>query len=83
MSSLFSPSGYCLAPLKVGPCRASFPRWQYNATLGVCTEFHFGGCNANDNNYLSNDDCMSACQGVPGKPLKIKYKKAKETDISN
>ncbi|XP_024146290.1 kunitz-type protease inhibitor 1 [Oryzias melastigma] len=56
---------YCLAPLKVGPCRASFPRWQYNATLGVCTEFHFGGCNANDNNYLSNDDCMSACQGVP------------------
>ncbi|RVE55911.1 hypothetical protein OJAV_G00231090 [Oryzias javanicus] len=55
---------YCLAPLKVGPCRAAFPRWQYNASLGVCTEFHFGGCNANDNNYLSNDDCMSACQGV-------------------
>uniref|UniRef100_A0A3P9LW93 Kunitz-type protease inhibitor 1 n=1 Tax=Oryzias latipes TaxID=8090 RepID=A0A3P9LW93_ORYLA len=55
---------YCMAPLKVGPCRAAFPRWQYDATQGLCTEFHFGGCNANENNYLSENDCMSACQGV-------------------
>uniref|UniRef100_A0A3P9IRG6 Kunitz-type protease inhibitor 1 n=1 Tax=Oryzias latipes TaxID=8090 RepID=A0A3P9IRG6_ORYLA len=72
--------GYCMAPLKVGPCRAAFPRWQYNATQGLCTEFHFGGCNANENNYLSENDCMSACQGVKGKPLKISPKKTSVTN---
>uniref|UniRef100_A0A3P9KBB4 Kunitz-type protease inhibitor 1 n=1 Tax=Oryzias latipes TaxID=8090 RepID=A0A3P9KBB4_ORYLA len=71
---------YCMAPLKVGPCRAAFPRWQYDATQGLCTEFHFGGCNANENNYLSENDCMSACQGVKGKPLKISPKKTSVTN---
>lgn len=80
MSSFYFLSGYCMAPLKVGPCRAAFPRWQYDATQGLCTEFHFGGCNANENNYLSENDCMSACQGVKGKPLKISPKKTSVTN---
>uniref|UniRef100_A0A8C7YWL1 BPTI/Kunitz inhibitor domain-containing protein n=1 Tax=Oryzias sinensis TaxID=183150 RepID=A0A8C7YWL1_9TELE len=69
-----------LKTLCVGPCRAAFPRWQYNATQGLCTEFHFGGCNANENNYLSENDCMSACEGVKGKPLKISHKKTSVTN---
>lgn len=55
---------YCLAPAKVGPCRASFPRWHYDATTGECQVFVFGGCKPNDNNFLSKNECMLACSGV-------------------
>ncbi|XP_044232334.1 kunitz-type protease inhibitor 1-like [Thunnus albacares] len=57
-------SKYCLAPEKVGPCRASFPRWRYDAETGDCVQFVFGGCKSNDNNFLSKDECISACRGV-------------------
>uniref|UniRef100_A0A673CC14 Serine peptidase inhibitor, Kunitz type 1 b n=1 Tax=Sphaeramia orbicularis TaxID=375764 RepID=A0A673CC14_9TELE len=57
---------YCLAPAKVGPCRASFPRWRYDATTGECQEFVFGGCKPNNNNYLSKNECTLACSGVTG-----------------
>ncbi|KAG7233565.1 hypothetical protein INR49_006840 [Caranx melampygus] len=55
---------YCLAPVKVGPCRAAFPRWRYEATTGDCEQFVFGGCKQNHNNYLSHKECVSACRGV-------------------
>uniref|UniRef100_A0A3B4XGD4 Serine peptidase inhibitor, Kunitz type 1 b n=1 Tax=Seriola lalandi dorsalis TaxID=1841481 RepID=A0A3B4XGD4_SERLL len=61
MSSL-----YCLAPEKVGPCRAMFPRWRYDAAAGVCEQFVFGGCKPNHNNYLSEHECLTACGGVTG-----------------
>uniref|UniRef100_A0A673CDX6 Serine peptidase inhibitor, Kunitz type 1 b n=1 Tax=Sphaeramia orbicularis TaxID=375764 RepID=A0A673CDX6_9TELE len=59
---------YCLAPAKVGPCRASFPRWRYDATTGECQEFVFGGCKPNNNNYLSKNECTLACSGVTDLP---------------
>lgn len=52
--------------MKVGPCRAAFPRWWYNAAAAGCQHFTFGGCKGNRNNFLSEDDCLSACRGVPG-----------------
>ncbi|XP_041815235.1 kunitz-type protease inhibitor 1-like [Chelmon rostratus] len=55
---------YCRAPLKVGPCRASFPRWRYDAATGGCEQFVYGGCKANNNNFLSEKECLSACSGV-------------------
>lgn len=55
---------YCRAPLKVGPCRAAFPRWRYDAEAGKCQKFVFGGCKGNKNNFLSEDECVSACRGV-------------------
>nr|XP_020480304.1 kunitz-type protease inhibitor 1-like isoform X2 [Monopterus albus] len=55
---------YCLAPVKVGPCRAAFPRWRYNAATGSCESFIFGGCKPNYNNYLSQEECELACRGV-------------------
>ncbi|XP_044024129.1 kunitz-type protease inhibitor 1-like isoform X1 [Siniperca chuatsi] len=55
---------YCLAPMKVGPCRAAFPRWHYDAATGSCQQFVFGGCKQNNNNFLSEEECLSACRGV-------------------
>ncbi|MGH0160744.1 UNVERIFIED_CONTAM: hypothetical protein FKN15_049398 [Acipenser sinensis] len=55
---------YCLVPHKIGPCRGSFPRWYYNSELGKCEKFLFGGCKPNLNNYLTEEDCTGACQGL-------------------
>ncbi|CAL1585757.1 unnamed protein product [Knipowitschia caucasica] len=55
---------FCLAPPKVGPCRASFTRWRYDAVSGVCRNFTFGGCKGNYNNFLSAAACETACRGV-------------------
>ncbi|XP_034017948.1 kunitz-type protease inhibitor 1-like [Thalassophryne amazonica] len=55
---------FCLAPVKVGPCRAAFTRWWFNAATGSCEHFVFGGCKQNHNNFLSDEDCLSACSGV-------------------
>ncbi|XP_036406294.1 kunitz-type protease inhibitor 1-like [Megalops cyprinoides] len=55
---------HCLVPKKVGPCRGAFPRWHYNAVTEKCEEFLFGGCRANRNNYLTEQECSSACDGM-------------------
>ncbi|XP_038132490.1 kunitz-type protease inhibitor 1-like [Cyprinodon tularosa] len=57
-------SSYCLAPVKVGPCRAAFPRWRYKVETGSCEKFTFGGCKPNNNNFLSEWECLLACRGV-------------------
>ncbi|XP_062267319.1 kunitz-type protease inhibitor 1-like [Platichthys flesus] len=58
---------YCLAPVKVGMCRGAFPRWYYDAVQEVCEQFVFGGCKPNHNNYITKDECVSACKGVTAK----------------
>ncbi|XP_072545852.1 kunitz-type protease inhibitor 1a isoform X1 [Salminus brasiliensis] len=55
---------HCLVPKKAGPCRGSFPRWHYNAASEKCEEFTFGGCKENRNNYLSREECLTACDKV-------------------
>uniref|UniRef100_UPI0037E7066D kunitz-type protease inhibitor 1-like isoform X2 n=1 Tax=Semicossyphus pulcher TaxID=241346 RepID=UPI0037E7066D len=55
---------YCRAPVKVGPCRAAFPRWRYDIASTECEPFVFGGCKQNNNNFLSKEECVSACSGV-------------------
>ncbi|XP_074440664.1 kunitz-type protease inhibitor 1 isoform X2 [Larus michahellis] len=57
---------HCLTPKKVGWCRGSFPRWFYNPSLQQCEEFIFGGCKANKNNYLREEECQLACKNVRG-----------------
>ncbi|XP_040414082.1 kunitz-type protease inhibitor 1 isoform X3 [Cygnus olor] len=57
---------HCLTPKKVGWCRGSFPRWFYNPALQQCEEFIFGGCKANKNNYLQEEECELACKNVKG-----------------
>ncbi|XP_049613719.1 kunitz-type protease inhibitor 1 [Syngnathus scovelli] len=57
-------TSYCLAKAKVGPCRAAFPRWRYNAAERQCQQFIFGGCKGNLNNFLTQDECVMACDGV-------------------
>ncbi|XP_074853104.1 kunitz-type protease inhibitor 1 isoform X2 [Carettochelys insculpta] len=57
---------FCLAPKKVGRCRGSFPRWFYNPASQQCEQFTFGGCKANKNNYVREEECKLACKNVHG-----------------
>ncbi|XP_038188031.1 WAP four-disulfide core domain protein 6A-like [Arvicola amphibius] len=49
----------CSLPQDPGPCLAYFPRWWYNKETGVCTEFIYGGCHGNLNNFGSESVCTS------------------------
>ncbi|XP_023505402.1 kunitz-type protease inhibitor 2 isoform X3 [Equus przewalskii] len=52
---------YCTAKAVTGPCRASFPRWYFNAEKNACDSFVYGGCRGNKNSYLSKEECMNRC----------------------
>ncbi|XP_043923258.1 kunitz-type protease inhibitor 2-like isoform X2 [Protopterus annectens] len=51
----------CAAAKVVGPCRASMPRWYFNAETHDCEPFIYGGCQGNKNNYMSKELCMEKC----------------------
>ncbi|XP_036392486.1 kunitz-type protease inhibitor 2 [Megalops cyprinoides] len=54
----------CRAPMLVGPCRAAFPRFYYDATNQTCNPFIFGGCGSNGNIFTTEEECKSTCDGV-------------------
>lgn len=59
-----SPAERCLLPIRKGVCRALIPRWSYDPKTKKCTEFKFGGCDGNGNNFGTEKQCMDACEGV-------------------
>jgi len=46
-----------------GPCEALMPSWFFNSTAGVCAVFMYGGCDGNNNRFISYDDCQASCHG--------------------
>uniref|UniRef100_A0A3Q2YDP0 BPTI/Kunitz inhibitor domain-containing protein n=1 Tax=Hippocampus comes TaxID=109280 RepID=A0A3Q2YDP0_HIPCM len=54
----------CLQPMKVGSCRAAFPKFYYDVVNQTCRSFTYGGCDANGNNFESREDCEATCNGV-------------------
>ncbi|VUZ46682.1 unnamed protein product [Hymenolepis diminuta] len=51
----------CTLPAAPGPCRARIERYFYDATMGTCTKFIYGGCSGNGNNFETLNDCMMTC----------------------
>ncbi|CAN7939881.1 unnamed protein product, partial [Ixodes hexagonus] len=52
----------CSLPKKVGPCRASVPRYYFDATTGKCEPFTYGGCEGNANNFHTLKQCQRTCK---------------------
>lgn len=52
--------------MKVGSCRAAFPRFYYDVTNQSCRDFTYGGCEANGNNFETRVECEATCSGVTG-----------------
>ncbi|XP_052766205.1 uncharacterized protein LOC128207366 isoform X2 [Mya arenaria] len=55
------PLPVCQQEKKVGPCRAALPRYFYNSATGYCENFKYGGCQGNDNNFATEDECVRTC----------------------
>lgn len=53
---------HCFLSPDTGPCHKDVPRWHYNAHDGTCSQFTFGGCGGNQNNFDSSEACASACE---------------------
>ncbi|KAG8194021.1 hypothetical protein JTE90_003621 [Oedothorax gibbosus] len=53
----------CQQPPQSGLCLAYFPRFYFNATTGKCQNFVYGGCQGNQNNFFTEEECMKACGG--------------------
>lgn len=55
------PISVCSLPKDKGPCSDPQTRWYYNPGTGVCQIFEWGGCQGNNNNFLSHAKCEARC----------------------
>ena len=44
-----------------GNCFASMPRWYFDNESKTCKQFQYSGCNGNENNFHTEDSCLSTC----------------------
>ncbi|XP_042331691.1 actinia tenebrosa protease inhibitors-like [Sceloporus undulatus] len=62
----------CELPIDVGPCSANFLRFYYDAKTKTCKPFSFGGCNGNNNNFVTLQDCIRECRRPGAEEEEIK-----------
>lgn len=48
--------------------------WFYDTTEGRCSQFWFGGCGGNENNFASKEQCEQICVEPPDLGKKYLYK---------
>ncbi|XP_060068958.1 papilin-like isoform X3 [Ylistrum balloti] len=51
----------CQQPMEIGPCRGNYPRFYYNSRTRECTQFNYGGCDGNENNFATREKCVQRC----------------------
>ncbi|KAL7643489.1 UNVERIFIED_CONTAM: hypothetical protein RMT77_005471 [Armadillidium vulgare] len=59
------PEDKCSQPIVKGPCFSYIPRNGFFSEKGRCERFIYGGCNGNENNFESIEECFSQCGGKP------------------
>ena len=60
---------WCFLPDDHGPCSDSVAKWFYDSRDGVCKQFLFGGCQGNQNQFSTRDECELRCGNVQGKEV--------------
>nr|XP_058955453.1 carboxypeptidase inhibitor SmCI-like [Pocillopora verrucosa] len=51
----------CHLPPENGPCKAYIPRYYFDPAVGECKEFIYGGCQGNENNFMTKEACEAMC----------------------
>ncbi|XP_078130624.1 papilin b, proteoglycan-like sulfated glycoprotein [Sander vitreus] len=59
-----STGNMCSMPRDEGPCDTWMVRFYYHSGTGKCTEFWYGSCQGNANNFVSLEACQRECGGV-------------------
>ncbi|ODN06591.1 Kunitz-type protease inhibitor 2 [Orchesella cincta] len=54
-------SNPCLLPKDSGPCKSDNLRYFFDSAAGKCRPFIFGGCHGNNNNFITEQDCLQSC----------------------
>ncbi|CAB4058868.1 unnamed protein product [Lepeophtheirus salmonis] len=54
----------CGLSKEVGPCRGYFPRWYFDSKAQTCTQFVYGGCRGNSNNFNRFEECDRICKSL-------------------
>ncbi|XP_017097909.2 male accessory gland serine protease inhibitor [Drosophila bipectinata] len=49
-------------PQDSAACMAFMPTWTYDASKNSCSEFIYGGCGGNSNQFSSKNECEKACK---------------------
>jgi len=55
--------GICELPLETGPCNALFYNYGFDASVGHCVRFVYGGCSGNENRFETLGECEAGCGG--------------------
>ncbi|XP_004547981.2 tissue factor pathway inhibitor 2 [Maylandia zebra] len=69
------PKGVCLLQVDEGPCRGNIQRYYYNTITQRCEDFEYGGCQGNDNNFKSFQECHKTCYKIPKVPPICRFPK--------
>lgn len=56
----------CVLETDPGQCSGNFTRWSFNAESRSCQPFTWGGCQGNENRFISESACILQCD-TPGK----------------
>ncbi|GAV03191.1 hypothetical protein RvY_13653 [Ramazzottius varieornatus] len=67
------PKDYCRLTPERGPCRESQRRWYYDVKVDNCTQFVFGGCSGNQNNFDTFERCDLTCRRTRNSASTIGY----------
>ncbi|EPB79135.1 Kunitz/Bovine pancreatic trypsin inhibitor domain protein [Ancylostoma ceylanicum] len=65
------PQSVCMQPIESGRCLAYIPRYAFDANLGKCVKFIYGGCGGNGNNFETKNECRSACFAYIPMPIRL------------
>lgn len=58
----------CELPPDSGSCfHATLPRYYYNEETESCKIFYFSGCQGNENNFVSGEECKTKCKALSSK----------------
>uniref|UniRef100_R4G2X8 KP-Hem-8 n=1 Tax=Hemiaspis signata TaxID=355698 RepID=R4G2X8_9SAUR len=52
---------FCELPADSGSCKGDFLAFYYNPDKHQCLEFSYGGCDGNDNNFKTIEECKRTC----------------------
>ncbi|GLH10987.1 Papilin [Gryllus bimaculatus] len=65
----------CALPAVIGSCHNYTERWYYNTYDVRCSPFYYGGCDGNENNFLTMQDCQQRCENMPTPPPEQEFRR--------